>query len=76
MRIARFVIFAIAATFFDAIVTVTLKEVGIQLGALPVMVKVAVCWGIVYVLVYHVFPSKKEKSAEPSASTGDKSGSA
>ena len=40
MRIARLVIFVIGAAFFDAIVSVALKEVGIQLGALPMMLKV------------------------------------
>ena len=67
MQIVRLLVFVVGAAFFDAIVTVALKEAGIRLGALPTMLKVAICWGIVYALVYHVFRRKKGKVAQSSS---------
>lgn len=60
MQIGRLVIFVLAAAFLDGVVVVILKEAGIQLGAIPAMLRVAVCWGLVYFLVYHAFGSAKQ----------------
>jgi len=73
MRIARFIIFVIAAALLNATVTVMLREAGVHLGALPTMLKVAACWGIVYVIVYHVFGATKKQTIQQSQGGDEKS---
>ncbi len=69
MKILRLVVFVIGAAFLDAVVTVLLKEAGIYLGTFPTMLKVAASWGLVYVIVYHVFGATKKQTVQlPQAS--------
>jgi hypothetical protein len=73
MRIVRLLIFVIGAAFLDAIVTVMLKEAGVYLGAFPTMLKVAACWGLFYVIVYHVFGATKKQPVQQPQASDDKS---
>ena len=73
MRIMRLVVFVIGAALLDATVTVLLKEAGVYLGGFPTMLKVAASWGLVYVLVYHVFGAAKKRPVQQPQSSNDKS---
>lgn len=71
MSIVRLVVCLVGAALLDATVTVILKKSGVYLGASPTMLKVAICYGLAYVLVYHVFAAEKKHAVQPSQASSE-----